>query len=267
MKYETIALLVSTLALAAAALLAGCSPLSDSASSESAASLPTLSFYADWSVAQSGALVGGSQAAIHYDVARLPRCRVTTDGVQAWAITGYFSVDGYPAQQIWTPATNQPDGSVFRVPFGHGLGMWFYNSDDGGCTAWDSNYGRNFAFAIDAPPEPVIHFRSDFVIGVDRVLQAGADFLVDYDLHRLGCRADYNGLQTWDVKIDYRFDGGAVATQSLTESPSESIRLQAPARIHAPDGARSLEMWFESSDRTGCHQWDSDYGRNYQFTL
>ena len=66
-------------------------------------------------------------------------------------------------------------------------------------------------------------------------LVAGHDFLVDYDIRRLpNCRQDYNGVQTWDVTVSYRFDGGAVQSASLTTSPNEYNRVQAPARIAAP---------------------------------
>src|SRR5207249_1757006 len=97
---------------------------------------------------------------------------------------------------------------------------------------------------------------------------ADSDLLIDYDLARLPwCRQDYNGLPTWDVHANYRFDHGPITGISLTaQSPLEG-RIAVPTRIHAPAGAQLLELWFENTDRTGCRAWDSDYGRNYRFEL
>ena len=99
-------------------------------------------------------------------------------------------------------------------------------------------------------------------------LGAGQDFLVDYDIRRLpSCRQDYNGLQAWDVTVQYRFDGGPVASASLTTAPTDYTRVQAPAPIAAPEGASAVELWFENHNRTGCRTWDSAYGANYRFAL
>ena len=69
-------------------------------------------------------------------------------------------------------------------------------------------------------------------------LAAGRDFLVDYDIRRLPyCRQDYNGMQTWDVTVGYRFDGGAAQSATLTTAPNDYQRVQAPARIAVPADA------------------------------
>jgi hypothetical protein len=31
--------------------------------------------------------------------------------------------------------------------------------------------------------------------------------------------------------------------------------------------ARSVELWFENHDRTGCQSWDSAFGSNYRFDV
>src|SRR5262249_45642799 len=97
---------------------------------------------------------------------------------------------------------------------------------------------------------------------------AGGDILVDYDIRRLPfCRQDYNGLQTWDVTVGYSFDGGPAATASLTRSPNDYTRIQSPARIAVPQGATTVDLWFENHDRTGCQSWDSAFGANYHFSI
>ena len=164
-----------------------------------------LSFAADWSVTQSAAVVSGGTATIHYDLARLPEPPRSTGGGPAWGIVAYWAVDG---GQAFTQAVEQYQGGVnvpvdvtFDVLPGSDLALWFFASDEFGCTQWDSNYGSNFHFAIEAGA-PAVHFRwpvwSD---DQSAPLQAGSDLLVDYDIRRLPyCRqAAPNGGQSWDV--------------------------------------------------------------------
>ncbi len=255
-----------------AALAAGC--VSEHASDVAAADttdVPTLSFFADWTVTQSAPLVAGTQARIHYDIARLPQCRAQYHGFPAWDILAYWNADGGTASNA--PMT-ELNGTVrtgvdriITVPPGHELNMWFYASDEFGCLQWDSAYGQNFRFAITGA-DVVLHFGSDWSNTRTGTLGPDGTILVDYDIARLpGCRQDYNGLQTWDVQVDYRFDGGAVQQASLTKVLDTGERVGAPALLHAPAGAHTVELWFENSDRTGCHTWDSDYGRNFSFAL
>ena len=74
-------------------------------------------------------------------------------------------------------------------------------------------------------------------------------------------------MQTWDVTVGYRFDGGAAQSATLTTAPNDYQRVQAPARIAVPANARAVELWFENHDRTGCQTWDSAYGANYRFAV
>lgn len=233
---------------------------------------PTLSFAADWSITQSGPIVAAGRATIHYDPARLPNCRATYQGFPAWGITASWAVDG--GQAFSQPVTTFQNGAVvpidvtFDVPPGADLAVWFFASDEYGCTQWDSNYGRNFHFAL-VDDAPIVHFPfPGWSENQSAPLVAGHDFIVDYDIRRLStCRQDYNGIQTWDVTVNYRFDGGAVQSASLTTAPNDYQRLQAPARLTAPKGASTVDLWFENTDRTGCETWDSAYGANYRFAL
>lgn len=258
-------------------LAAGCSGQLRNADSEisaaaSASPSPMLAFAADWSVTQSAPVLSGGTAIIHYDVARLPNCRATYHGLPAWGISAYWAVDG--GQAFTAPVTTFQNGQVvavdltFNVPPGRDLALWFSASDEYGCQQWDSNYAQNFHFALVADA-PALHFRwPSWQNDQSAPLAAGHDFLVDYDIRRLpSCRQDYNGLQTWDVTVQYRFDGGAVQSASLTSSPNDYTRIQAPARIAAPQGASTVHLWFENHDRTGCEMWDSAYGANYRFSI
>lgn len=276
MKRLALVLAVAPLACAAFTL-AGCGgpldPVAGEAHAADTAATPTLSFGADWSVTQSGPLVSGGKVTLHYDLARLPACRTWYMGYPAWDVLAYFATDGGPAH---SQSVTKLDASGQRVatdvtvdvPPGHDLAVWFYASDESGCSQWDSDYGRDFHFALQ-PGAPTIHFGwPGWGDSVDGTPAAGADLVVDYDLRRLPlCRQDYNGYQTWDVVVGYRFDDGTTGSQSLTTTPTDSQRVQAPAVLHAPSGARSVALWFENYDRTGCQTWDSAYGANYVFPL
>lgn len=231
-----------------------------------------LTFAADWSVTQSAHVVSGGKATIHYDVARLPGCRASYHGFPAWAISAYYTVDGGPLFTV--PVTQFQNGAVvpvdatFDVEPGHDLAIWFHASDEYGCSEWDSRYGNDFHFDID-PGAPALRFPfpgwSAEQLGS---LRAGGEFFVDYDIRRLsGCRQDYNGLQTWDVTVGYRFDDGTTGSASMTATPSDYQRVQSFARLAAPAAAHTVQLWFENHDRTGCQLWDSAYGSNYRFAL
>ncbi len=58
-----------------------------------------------------------------------------------------------------------------------------------------------------------------------------------------------------------------IRTAELTQVVDGYRKVQAPATVLPPAGARDLEMWFENGDRSGCHQWDSDCGRNFHVAL
>ncbi|HEX3867096.1 MAG TPA: DUF6209 family protein [Gemmatimonadaceae bacterium] len=264
-----------TLGLAILCIVAGCGgqlrPADGETVAADTATTPTLSFAADWSITQSVPLVGGASATIHYDPARLPKCRASAEGFPAWAIGAYYAVDG--GQAFSVPVTQFTGGAVvavdatFIVPPGEDLAVWFHASDDGGCEQWDSNYGNNFHFAVASAP--TLRFSwPGWSFAQSAPLGGGASFLVDYDIRRLPyCRGtEPNGVQTWDVVVDYQFDGGAAATASLT-TVSENVRTQVPASIVAPSGASTVSVWFENFDSGGCQGWDSAYGANYHFAL
>ena len=253
--------------LLALLLAVGCgSPIAEHSADETnpQPNHPTITFNADWTATISGGwLAAGQAATIRYDVSRLPNCRATYNGLPAWGIVAQYNADGG-----WGHEANVTSGTAtIVVPAGRDLAIWFFNSDEHGCTGYDSDYGRNFHFPIVAPS--IIHFHyAGYAIDVDGTLSAGDDLMIDYELARLAtCRQDYNGLQTWDVKAHWRFDGGAVSDASLTVASDTIGRDSIPVRISAPAGARDFEIWFENTDRTGCDAWDSDFGRNFHFAL
>lgn len=214
------------------------------------------------------ALLAGNTASVTYDANRLPDCRGDQNGHPAWSITGYYQLNGGPVGSFWAGGFSPDPSATSTFPLtGAGdLAMWFEITNVWGCTAWDSDYGRNFHFQV-AAGAPTISFNADWTVSTDGTLAAGAPITIKYDIARLPrCRQDYNGLPTWDVTLSYRFDGGQVTTVSATQV-SGDLRTSAPVTVEAPAGARDLEVWFHNSDRAGCSDWDSDFGSNFHFEL
>ena len=106
---------------------------------------------------------------IDYDPDRLGDCRTQVNGEDHWRIVGYFSLDDVvpydneiPVTRLQghgrlSPPTEVASDAVLEVPLGtfgqgHDLGLWFENTDETGCSAWDSNFGANFHFAIEDAP-------------------------------------------------------------------------------------------------------------------
>jgi hypothetical protein len=153
-----------SLALLGALLLPACVASPEEASeadSEASKGAPvTLRFAASGKVTQSKTIVGGSKVKIVYEEART-RCTGTMYGKPAFSVAAHYRVNGGPVQTI-VVAGLAPAGTLdptFTVPSvvgpsgstaGH-LELWFESTSRWGCHEWDSDYGKNFHFAVAAP--------------------------------------------------------------------------------------------------------------------
>ena len=125
-----------------------------------------LTFSADWTETQHGALVAGGTLVVEYDLARLPQCfGVTVDGVPSWRTIGHamFQPGGQEVTGQVSEVTEGVDGGLIVVPRDWELEvpdgaewveLWFETGGEGCDTAWDSDFGANFGF-------PVQHRRPD----------------------------------------------------------------------------------------------------------
>ncbi|WIM99885.1 DUF6209 family protein [Actinoplanes oblitus] len=108
-------------------------------------------FRADWSESVAGPIRAGHGLAIQYDTARLPQCRETYEGVPAWRIDVHYRLDDGPAQ---TQALTGDDGrsvpvTVDIAPGSSRVELWFQvTGQRSGCTAYDSDFGANYVFAV-----------------------------------------------------------------------------------------------------------------------
>lgn len=126
----------------------------DGLGSQSAATTAAKVHFAASSVSVTGTPTEGGTLELTYDDGRLPQCRGTlNDGRPAWSITGYASVNGGPATSFpvagFSPSGQPLPGSTTLQLSEQGeLQVWFHISNVWGCSAWDSDYGRNFRFAV-----------------------------------------------------------------------------------------------------------------------
>jgi hypothetical protein len=108
--------------------------------------MTTLGFAANWSQQQSDAIRAGEQLTIEYAAERLPDCRASYRGQDAWNIAGYARF--LPGGEVQSGAVaKQP--LIIDVPAdATHVELWFQNTDNTGCNAWDSRYGQNYRFEI-----------------------------------------------------------------------------------------------------------------------
>ncbi|HEY4176718.1 MAG TPA: DUF6209 family protein [Kofleriaceae bacterium] len=112
-----------------------------------------LSFDADYSQSQSGAIRGGDKVVVHYDPARLSDCAAESGGMAQYSITANYRVDGGAVKQV--PVT-RADGEdlvasdpEITVKNGSDLELWFETNNRYGCHAYDSAGGANYHFGIE----------------------------------------------------------------------------------------------------------------------
>ncbi|MFP2957408.1 DUF6209 family protein [Myxococcus sp. 1LA] len=261
--------LLPLLCLASAAVAAPQAPVTVQPAPSFLSGPPSLTFSADWSVTLNGQPEAGGAMDVIYDTARLPLCRGA-----GWAITGFAMTNRGPVQSF-PVADATTAGTVALAPLalsqGGTLELWFQNTDSTGCSTWDSNLQFNFHTWVVQYPMISFHPAPAWTYTVHGTLQGGTTLMVDYDIGRIAqCRAQYLDYKAWGTSAYYRINGGPVTSISLTADWGEwnaEFWRQVPAFIPLPPGPATLELWFSTQDRKGCHQWDSRHGQNYVFAI
>ncbi|GAA4605056.1 hypothetical protein BJY16_005235 [Actinoplanes octamycinicus] len=113
--------------------------------------LARATYRADWSETLTGSLRKGGALVIDYDPARLPQCRATYRGYPAWDITAFYRFDG---GSVRSAVVNQGDEVIpFRIDVpadAQKIETWFKIANYyAQCSAYDSDYGKNYTFAIN----------------------------------------------------------------------------------------------------------------------
>lgn len=114
---------------------------------------PVLSFDADFSESQSGSLVAGQQAVVHYEPERLAECAASSGGMAKWSVTMHYRVDGGATKTMLVTRAEGSDlvasDAAFTIPRGSDLEMWFSSTNVYGCNAYDSNLGANYHYSVE----------------------------------------------------------------------------------------------------------------------
>lgn len=106
----------------------------------------------------SSGLVAGRDIILRYDAARLADCRGTINGKPAWSITAFASINGAEPTSFAVGGYDPNGGGYARtsqllpVDGAGELQLWFQITNVWGCSAWDSDYGRNHRFQIGEDP-------------------------------------------------------------------------------------------------------------------
>ena len=118
----------------------------------------TLTFGADFQTAVSGTLQKGKSVRVAYDASRLTACRGDQNGHPGWTITGYWKIGNGPVRSFEAGGFSPSGGSqppVLALDASGDLQLWFQNNSVWGCNAYDSDFGKNYHFAVQpAANEP-----------------------------------------------------------------------------------------------------------------
>ena len=235
----------------------------------------TLYFAPDWKQSVSDTVYAGATLAVEASPTRFPKC-----GISGTVTVSALLDDGSVIESTLNQRTQWWAAGSLAIPTGaHQIQLWLRSERADGCVEYDSNFEKNYSFAVHAWDPITVHFKSDWSELADAPLVAGGVLVVDYDMARLPkCRDSYRDIPTWDVLAHLRFDTGEQMTQTVAnwDAPYGVKKTAAPglAVFPIPEGARHVELWFENSEWTpgyplpaGCPAWDSNYGKNYPFEI
>ncbi len=131
--------------------------------------------------------------------------------------------------------------------------------------------------ACSAPTEPeavgiaegelgeaaTIRFEGNFEERVTGTIQKGRKARIVYDAARLTqCRGEQGGSPFWAISGNYRIGSGPVRT-----FPVAGLNADPQGATIDLDASGELQVWFENTNRWGCHAFDSDFGQNYRFAV
>lgn len=228
-----------------------------------------IAFHEDWSEAlKVGPVMAGGKLRVEFAPSRLPACRATKYGLQAWSILLYWKTETTGEKYVGLTQKGAIMEATIDVPEdAKSIDLWFLNNDYYGCKQWDSNEGANYVYEVQPPAQyTALTFTSGWAESATAPVEQGGIVRIDYAPERLGtCRYAPNAQRAWNIYASWRFlPGGQTASVGLYEGNSPTITRPL---VSVPKDATSIELWFSNSDTTGCVAWDSNYGANYAFPI
>lgn len=271
----------------------------------------TLTFDSSWNETVSGTIVAGGRIRLQYQEARLPRCRASHNGNPGWQITAFvrFAPSGQveeaeifghamtptgPDYYSWIP--QEPE---LEVPAGvTELEVWFRNRSgfDFPCEDWDSDYGRNYRFAVSAPERlAVMDFQSDWQNVLSGEVVRGGALAIRYASERMRAivgSAQLNGVPYFASRYhcygygccSFEYDN-AVHLRFRPDAPFERQPIgDHPVVVSVPADASQVEVYFDTAVTTTTWYcggaegeryrqptldsfYDSNYGQNFVYRV
>jgi hypothetical protein len=249
MRLPALALVCTACGLSAADTRSDDALLQTSGAQTAAAPQATLSFNADWSTTQRGALVRGGHVDVSHSPLRVAQC---------------------PNSTILSFARFQPSGAIassdeafgFDIPSGTtSVELWFHAVAPG-CDAWDSNFGKNWSFPVLAAAPPDVGWAGDWGSSTDRSCthQAGVKESISIDEYMRERACIFIDLDVWVLGVT---DVSAAHPEYLAASVSwskdgsaptiEPLEYQRPQwhnarfRWNVPDALRNHDDWSTAS--------------------
>lgn len=229
----------------------------------------------DWTIDVRGQLVAGDEIVVRYDVDRATECRAEQGGRDAWMVTGFAMVDGgepeaFEVARLVDGELTAIDGALALPDDARTVTLFFASSNVFGCQAFDSNFGANYAFpvspAADRPVSAVLTFHADGDVTQDGAVEPDSRVLVQYDPERLAiCAQSQGGFPRWAVTGHARVDVAAPTSFRAADAAGGAL-VATDTLVDVDDGA-VLELWFEATSVTGCHEFDSNLGANWRFAI
>jgi len=233
---------------------------------------PTITFGADWSNKVSGTLLAGSPVRVRYSLDRVQSCRGESNNSDVWGATGYAVFDdgtqtSFAVSELVGGKTTAVDAEVELPASSSSVSFYFTANNEWGCISYDSNYGNNYAFAVDRHGlGATLDFGEDGSFAQTDAVHAGDKIVVHYAPQRLQqCQAQSNEMAAWGITLHWQVDGGEVH-DTYAARPDGTFLAPADPVITVPRG-HDLALWFEATSVYGCHAYDSDYGANYHVAI
>jgi hypothetical protein len=215
----------------------------------------TVRFLTGWTQEQRGAIVRGGQLVVDYDLYRMPDCHTSTAyGQQAWDTLAY--VRFLPGGQLFSGSVKEATGTTTFVskPFvvtvpadATRVETWFFTSGRTCQSRYDSNYGQNYGFPVEAQSPSAVVWAGDW----------GGSFARDC-LHRDGL-ADPIVIDSYVMQRACRFVEADVYVPGVTDATTarpEWVQAQVEFSV---DGGPLQSKWLSYQGRVGNnHRWRWD---------